>query len=106
MNVPEDRQAELYVYYRLPRLAATTSRAEVKSLQQQLCLALPGLQARCLERLETNEPECLTWMETYRHPQGLSPAACAFIEQAAASVPTARSGTRHTEVFDAWSPLG
>lgn len=90
---------ELYVYYRVPQTATASAQAEVSALQQRLAHALPGLQARLLQRSDGPPAADATWMETYCHPDGLSAAALAHIVAATADLPTARAGERHLERF-------
>jgi hypothetical protein len=91
---------ELYVYYRLLPDQAAAAVLEIQQLQQSLRLQLPGLQTQCLARVEMAQ-QSQTWMEIYRHPEGLCDAAQALIEAAGQGWPKARMGPRHTEVFDA-----
>ncbi|MEY8875823.1 MAG: DUF4936 family protein [Leptothrix sp. (in: b-proteobacteria)] len=111
--------AELFVYYRVAPADEAAAQAHLASLQNQLRAALPGLQARLLRRgadpgasaeaVVPTSPSASpssspsTWMETYRHPHGLSAAQLAQICQALADAPPQRIGARHEECF---TPLG
>lgn len=96
---------ELYCYYRVPAALVDAAQAEITALQQRLCAALPGLEARLLQRTDiadaANKASTAdaTWMETYRHPDGLGADAVAQIVEASAAWPTGRVGTRHLERF-------
>jgi Domain of unknown function (DUF4936) len=95
MSVP----TELYCYYRVPAVTADAARAEIAALHQRLRAALPGLQARLLQRTDTAESTDATWMETYCHPEGLGADALSHIVDAGAALPTGRVGPRHLERF-------
>lgn len=91
---------ELYVYYRVPA-GTTSAQPEIEALHTRLVAELPGLEARLLQRADGQHsaPDQLTWMEIYRHPQGLSPEQLQHIIHASAGWPSARIGTRHLEHF-------
>ena len=97
---------ELYGYYRVAAADEALACAQVQALQQRLGVELPGLQARLLRRGADGsstgaEPGGLsTWMETYRHADGLGGDRLALIRQAALDVPSVRVGTRHEECFE------
>lgn len=100
---------ELYVYYRVAAADEALACAQVQALQQQLGVELPGLQARLLRRGADGsstgaEPGGLsTWMETYRHADGLGADWLALIRQATQGVPDRRAGPRHEECFEPFS---
>lgn len=94
---------ELYVYYRVPSVAAAAFEIEVRALQAELRVAIPGLDARCLRRVDDSGVR-QTWMETYalepgQGPEGVSPGLQAEIEARAARQLTRIEGARHVEVF-------
>ncbi len=96
-------EVSLYVYYRVEPLQAETARASLAVAQAALQADWPGLRAECLQRADTlatpegNAPP--TWMEVYRHPDGLSPACLADLRQRLADLPTGRIAGRHEERF-------
>lgn len=89
---------ERYVYYRVPVGAAEAAGQEILAAQQRLCGQAPELSARLLRRADATEDPC-TWMEVYRHPQGLDDLRWAPVQAAMAGLPTARQGPRHEEHF-------
>jgi Domain of unknown function (DUF4936) len=100
---------ELYVYYRVAPADEALACAQVQALQQRLGAELPGLQARLLRRgadassASAGSTGLSTWMETYRHADGLGAAQLALIRQAAQGVPGRCVGARHEECFE---PVG
>lgn len=92
--------ANLYIYYRVRPADAPQLIAAVRDLQAQWRSELPGLDCTLSQRVDDGQPH-LTLMETYVHPQGLSPAWQRAIE---AGVERRLSrwidGERHVERFE------
>ncbi|HWP19799.1 MAG TPA: DUF4936 family protein [Burkholderiaceae bacterium] len=89
----------LFIYYRIPVERADEVRPALHAMQARLVRTHEGLQAELLRRPEPRDGH-QTWMEIYRHPQGVDEALEAHIEHAAAD--TLRPwliGPRHVEVF-------
>ncbi len=86
----------LYVYYKLDVAWHDAWARRVRQFQAQLVAQWPGLVAELLQRPEATDGQ-ETWMETYRHPRGLTPELLASIAQTAldAGLPA----PRHTESF-------
>ena len=94
---------ELYVYYRVPRAAATVAREAVSAAQAALRAEHPGLVARLLRRDGAAPADAQTWMETYARPAcaaGVDAALQAAIDDAAAPLLAFIDGPRHVEAFD------
>lgn len=100
---------ELYVYYRVAPADEALACAQVQALQQRLGVELPGLQARLLRRgadpssAGAESTGLSTWMETYRHADGLGADQLALIRRAAQGLPSRCVGPRHEECFE---PVG
>ena len=95
MNVTAAK-AVLFVYYKLEVSGHDDCAQRVRQCQARLVAQWPGLVAELLQRPEVADGK-ETWMETYRHPQGLTPELLACIAQSAcdAGLPA----PRHTECF-------
>lgn len=97
-------EVSLYVYYRVEPQQLDAARASLVHAQAALQGDWPGLRAECMQRADTLEGDAPpTWMEVYRHPDGLSPACLADLRQRLADLPTGRIAGRHEERF---VPLG
>lgn len=96
MTQAPGRGCELYVYYRVASGQAETAAREVVAAQRGLRERWPGLEARLLERTEASST---TWMEVYRHPDGLDARQLDQLRAAMAALPTSRDGPRHEECF-------
>lgn len=94
-----DGRCELFVYYRVPVERADEALREVTSAQQHVAARFDGLAARLLHRGEPGVDGLLTWMETYRAPQGLDETVLAHLSEVFEHLPSARSGPRHEERF-------
>ena len=91
--------ANLYVYYRVRSADAAQLIAAVDSLQARLCSEFPGLVCS-LSRRADDGAKGPTFMETYRHAEGLSPPTQQMIEDQVG--PALRAwivGDRHVERF-------
>ena len=64
--------ANLYIYYRVRAADAPQLITAVRDLQANWRSELPGLDCTLSQRVDDSESH-LTLMETYAHPQGLSP---------------------------------
>ncbi|MES2185303.1 MAG: DUF4936 family protein [Pseudomonadota bacterium] len=65
----------LYVYYKLPAAEHAVWLPRVRAFQQQLRQSHAGLEAELLRRPGAAADGRETWMEVYRHPQGVDDAA-------------------------------
>ncbi|MBL8353158.1 MAG: DUF4936 family protein [Burkholderiaceae bacterium] len=83
----------LYVYYRVAEADLGRTVVAVRSMQQALVAANPGLQAGLLRRPELRDGQ-LTLMETYAG--AVAPALAGLLADAAAALPQ----PRHAEWFD------
>lgn len=94
---------ELFIYYRVPQVAAAAARAAVTAGQAALRARHPGLVTRLLRRPDEADPtQPGTWMETYALPvaaAGVDEAVEASIEGAMAPLRRLIDGPRHVEVF-------
>lgn len=94
---------ELYIYYRVPRGAATAARAAVAAGQAALRARHRGLVARLLRRADAADPaRPETWMEIYAVPSapaGVDTAIEASIGAAMAPLAGLIDGMRHVEAF-------
>lgn len=99
---PPGAPLELYVYYRSRPEDSEALGAAVRAMQQRLQSDCPGLGARWLRRPELREG-CVTWMEVYALPVGLSgeaaEAVVVAVEQAASVLAPWLQGERKTERF-------
>jgi len=90
---------ELFVYYRVRPEHLGQARAAVSTMQSELRLRFPGLQARLLRRPQASDG-CQTWMETYAcEPQGVTAEIGAAIEAGSAWAAALVDGARHVEEF-------
>jgi hypothetical protein len=90
---------ELYVYYRVPAEAALAALAEVQAAQNRLRQTLPGLETGLLKRPDVKDG-LQTWMEIYRHPDGLDGAQQEQLQTWLAALPSQRASERHVECFE------
>ena len=86
----------LCVYYKVDAALHATCATRLHQFQATLQASFPGLQCELLQRPEVTE-SVETWMETYRHPDGMNATLIDAIAQsaAAANLPS----PRHTERF-------
>ena len=92
--------ANLYIYYRVRPADAPQLIAAVRNLQAQWRSELPGLACTLSQRVD-DDRQHLTLMETYTHPQGLSPQWQQAIEAGAGrSLASWIDGERHVERFE------
>lgn len=83
----------LYVYYRVAEAELGRTVGAVRSMQQALVAARPGLQAELLRRPELRDGQ-VTLMETYAG--AVTPALADLLADAAAALPQ----PRHAEWFE------
>ena len=88
--------AVIYVYYKVDAAEHAACSARVRQFQAALVAQWPGLVCELLQRPEA-AGGIETWMETYRHRLGLSPALLTAIANAAAAA--GLPAPRHTETF-------
>ena len=83
----------LFVYYKLPRTEHAHWLARVQANALALTARWPGLQVELMQRPEVNAQDLETWMEIYRHPDGVGPDLMRAIEQEAqqAGLPAPRA---------------
>lgn len=62
----------LFVYYKLPAKAHALWRPRVEDFAQRLRQRWSGLQVDLMQRPEPSTEDMETWMEVYRHPDGVS----------------------------------
>lgn len=98
----------LYVYYRVDPSRLDAASLTLAAAQSALLADWPALQAERMQRDDspaggTGDPAPLTWMEVYRHPDGLSEACLADLRQRLSGLPEGRLSDRHEELF---VPLG
>ena len=89
------RGAILYVYYKVDVVQHAALAPRVRAFQASLVEAWPGLACELLQRPESAGGQ-ETWMETYRHGDGLAEAVVAAIASAAtqAGLPLPRHAER------------
>lgn len=91
--------ASLYVYYRVRPVDAPPLIAAAQALHARWRSELPGLVCTLSQRAEDGTPH-LTLMESYSHPEGLSPHWQQVLEAGAAhALAPWIVGPRHLERF-------
>jgi len=87
----------LYVYYKIPAAEHATWLQRVRLFEKQVRQAWPALQMELMQRPQASSDGFETWMEVYRHPQGVTSAMTGSITQLAqqAGLP----GKRASEFF-------
>ena len=90
------RGAILYVYYKVDAGQHAALAPRVRSFQAGLAEAWPGLACELLQRPEAAGGQ-ETWMETYRHGDGVAETMMAAIARAAAEAGLPLP--RHVESF-------
>ncbi|PPE70642.1 DUF4936 family protein [Caldimonas thermodepolymerans] len=88
----------LFIYYRIASADAGAARPAVEAMHAALRRRHPELEA-ALWRRPQEKDGVQTWMEIYAHPQGVSEALEAEIEEAARTLSPWLQGARHVEVF-------
>ncbi|WP_375184854.1 DUF4936 family protein [Aquabacterium sp.] len=88
------------MYYRVsPAQMAGGVLDRVRALQAAVTAAHPGLHAELMARTDSAPGEDATWMEVYRHPEGVSVAVEDTLFQLLAAWPAPLVSVRHTESF-------
>jgi hypothetical protein len=77
------QHATLYVYYKVDAAQHATLAPRVRAFQAGLVDTWPGLRCELLQRPDAAGGQ-ETWMETYRHADGLTDALAEAIARAAA----------------------
>ena len=99
MKESVNEAAALYVYYKVDAAQHTATAARVRRFQARLLAAWPGLVCELLQRPEA-AAGIETWMEAYRHADGIPEALIAHIAEAAESAQADGLPTpRHSERF-------
>ncbi len=88
--------AVIYVYYKVDAAEHAACALRVRQFQAALVAQWPGLVCELLQRPEASSG-IETWMETYRHTSGISPALLDSIASAAAAA--GLPAPRHSESF-------
>lgn len=91
-----NESAALYVYYKVDAAQHAVCAVRVRRLQAQLLAAWPGLACELLQRPEA-AAGVETWMEAYRHADGIAEALIQHIGEAAAA--DGLPAPRHSERF-------
>lgn len=73
----------LYVYYKLPTNQHALWRPRVVDFSLRVRQRWPGLQVELMQRPDPSDQGLETWMEVYRHPEGVSAPMMAAIAQMA-----------------------
>lgn len=76
-------QVTLFVYYKLPVTEHAQWLGRVRDFQQAVVQAWPGMTVELMQRPEASPEGLETWMEVYRHPQGVSPEMMASVAASA-----------------------
>ena len=87
--------AALYVYYKVAAAQHAVCAVRVRRIQAQLLATWPGLVCELLQRPEA-AAGVETWMEAYRHADGITETLIQDIDEAAAAegLPAPRHGER------------
>jgi hypothetical protein len=83
----------LFVYYKIVASEHSDWLGRVRAFEQQIRTSWPGLQIELMQRPEVSSDGQETWMEIYRHPQGVTPVITESITQLArqAGLPAKRA---------------
>jgi hypothetical protein len=93
----------LFVYYKIEKNQRTDWVLRVQAFQQRVLAAWTGLEGDLMQRSESLPEGMETWMEIYRHPNGVSDDIIFSIRQLASEM--GLPGTRVAEVFMDLRPL-
>ena len=104
VRIPSQNQAlrasemnTLFVYYKLHIDQHDDTKARLNAMSAHLLKQMPGLSVDLMQRPETSLDGLETWMEIYRHPNGVSAAMSKHIDDAAMAAGLPQP--RRTEVF-------
>lgn len=78
-NAHTPTQVTLFVYYKLPVTEHAQWLGRVRDFQQAVVHAWAGMTVELMQRPEASPEGLETWMEVYRHPQGVSPEMMASV---------------------------
>jgi hypothetical protein len=78
-NAHTPTQVTLFVYYKLPLTEHAQWLGRVRDFQQAVVQAWAGMTVELMQRPEASPEGLETWMEVYRHPQGVSPDMMASV---------------------------
>jgi hypothetical protein len=83
----------LYVYYKIAAAEHAACLLRVRALEQAVRETWPALQMELMQRPQASADGLETWMEVYRHPQGVTTAMTESIAEMAksAGLPTQRA---------------
>jgi hypothetical protein len=83
----------LFVYYKIAASEHAAWLQRLRAFEQQVQRSWPDLQIELMQRPEASSDGQETWMEVYRHPQGVTQAMTESIGQLAAQagLPTKRA---------------
>ena len=99
VNDSVSEAAALYVYYKVDAAQHANCARQVRRFQARLLAAWPGLVCELLQRPDA-AGGVETWMEAYRHADGVSAALITHIAEAAeAAVADGLPTPRHCERF-------
>lgn len=73
----------LFVYYKLPLSEHAQWVGRVRVFQQTVVQTWPGMTVELMQRPEASPEGLETWMEVYRHAQGVSPEMMASVARMA-----------------------
>lgn len=96
MNHPFGKRT-LFVYYKVEKSQRMACARLVRDFQQAVLAAWTGLQGELMQRPEPSPEGVETWMEIYRHPDGVSDEMIHSIQQLASEM--GLPGKRASEVF-------
>jgi Domain of unknown function (DUF4936) len=91
------QQRSLFVYYKIAQDQHQLCSVQVHGFLTQLQSRHKGLQVELMQRPEASAQGMETWMEIYRHPDGISDALILSIQKLAAE--KGLPGPRASELF-------
>lgn len=72
--------AALFVYYKLPEAACAASLPRVQAFCRAVGARWPGVTVELMRRPGVGTDGRVTWMEVYRHPEGLPDGLAAALD--------------------------
>lgn len=76
-------QRTLFVYYKLPAAESAAWLPQVQAFCRAVMARWPGVTVELMRRPEVGPDARVTWMEIYRHPQGVPAELVETIDQIA-----------------------
>jgi hypothetical protein len=73
----------LFVYYKIPLTEHAMWQAKVLEFRERVLRECSGLEVELMQRPDASGEGLETWMEVYRHPQGVSAEISALISRLA-----------------------